>query len=77
MSEYGVHWNFFITLAALPVLGVVAQRLYRHMPFSAMGLLATMGKPCPKRIQLSCTAQAGLKQHSKSCCRQQVCSRGV
>ncbi|CAA7263440.1 unnamed protein product [Cyclocybe aegerita] len=41
-TEYGVHWNFFITLAILPILQVVLHPIFRHVSISMTGVLVAL-----------------------------------
>ncbi|KIM24843.1 hypothetical protein M408DRAFT_331516 [Serendipita vermifera MAFF 305830] len=41
ISEYGTHWNFFITLAAIPPLQMSLQPLFGYLPVPLVGLLVT------------------------------------
>lgn len=41
MTEYGVHWNFFFTLALLPIFGALAERLSGRISFKYMALVVT------------------------------------
>ncbi|KAI0292219.1 GWT1-domain-containing protein [Multifurca ochricompacta] len=43
ITEYGVHWNFFLTLALTPVLRTYLQPLFSRMSISLLGLLVALG----------------------------------
>lgn len=45
-----MHWNFFFTLAVMPVLGtIVAPMRQSVMRWSGIGLLVTLGPYCRSR----------------------------
>jgi phosphatidylinositol glycan class W len=43
VSEYGVHWNFFITLALLPIMQVLLHPLIARIPLSLLGITVAIG----------------------------------
>jgi len=53
VAEYGVHWNFFLTLAALSVLGVFAELIWPEMPYLAMAAVVTVGASAPLDAKLT------------------------
>ena len=52
VSEYGIHWNFFITLAALPPLQVLLHPLLLHSPMLGVGLGITLRKTSDHIVSL-------------------------
>ena len=43
VTEYGVHWNFFLTLALIPVLRAFLRPFITIMSISLLGLLVALG----------------------------------
>lgn len=43
VSEYGVHWNFFITLGLLPLASILMHPLLETHSISLLGLGITLG----------------------------------
>ncbi|GAA98267.1 uncharacterized protein L969DRAFT_47052 [Mixia osmundae IAM 14324] len=39
VTEYGVHWNFFITLGILPAVGALAASLRRYISFTTLATI--------------------------------------
>lgn len=46
MSEYGVHWNFFITLAFLGLATSLLQSLFSHSTLAVLGTLIMIIYQC-------------------------------
>ncbi|EMD36738.1 hypothetical protein CERSUDRAFT_83761 [Gelatoporia subvermispora B] len=43
-TEYGTHWNFFFTIALLPLLEVLLHPLIVHAPISLLGIVAAVSQ---------------------------------
>lgn len=43
-SEYGRHWNFFFTLALVPVLQVLLHPVIKFVPISMLGVVVALGE---------------------------------
>ncbi|KIM36234.1 hypothetical protein M413DRAFT_427632 [Hebeloma cylindrosporum] len=44
VTEYGVHWNFFITLALLPIIQVFLHPFLSRIPISLAGIIVALGQ---------------------------------
>lgn len=51
VSEYGVHWNFFITLALLPFAATLSRPFSKYIRYSVLGLVLT----CVHQVLLKST----------------------
>ncbi|KAJ3508578.1 hypothetical protein NLJ89_g5678 [Agrocybe chaxingu] len=56
VTEYGVHWNFFITLTLLPVLQVFLHPIFQHVSISTAGTLVAL-------VQQITLSKFGLKDY--------------
>ncbi|TEB32745.1 GWT1-domain-containing protein [Coprinellus micaceus] len=56
VTEYGVHWNFFLTLAFLPILQVLLHPIIIYLPISLIGILVAVA-------QQTVLSRYGLKEY--------------
>jgi glucosaminylphosphatidylinositol acyltransferase len=44
VSEYGTHWNFFLTLAVIPPLQMALHPVFQFLSVTAVGLGVAVGE---------------------------------
>ncbi|KAG2006940.1 GPI-anchored wall transfer protein 1 [Coprinopsis cinerea AmutBmut pab1-1] len=68
VTEYGVHWNFFITLAVVPILQTLLHPVLVYLPISMVGVLVGLGQ----QLALS---QLGLRDYVLNAPRDNIISQ--
>ncbi|KAF5350658.1 hypothetical protein D9756_008612 [Leucocoprinus leucothites] len=66
VTEYGVHWNFFLTLSLLPILQILLHPLLKTYPISIIGLSLSLLQQIILSASLQPLILSPLRTHTTS-----------